>query len=76
MLKWIPPNGRPLELEDKGHLTKMFEPWHSSVDSENVTFNNTTFSKWYNGLNDTTQRLCIPQELLKCNTRNIAFSMN
>jgi hypothetical protein len=54
----------------------MFEPWHSREDSENTTFNNTTFSKWYNGLIDATQRLHIPQELLNCNTRNIAFSMN
>jgi hypothetical protein len=29
MLKWKPPIGRPLVLADKGHLAKMFEPWHS-----------------------------------------------
>jgi hypothetical protein len=76
MLKWKPPTGRPLALEDKGSLVNMFEPWHSRVDSEKTTFNNTTFSKWYNGLIDATQRLRISQEFLNCNTRNIAFSMN
>jgi hypothetical protein len=34
------------------------------------------FSKWYNGLIETTQRLCIPHELLNCNIRNITFIMN
>lgn len=76
MFKWTPPAGRPLALADKGRMAKMFEPWHSRVDSENTTFNNSTFSKWYNALIDATQRLRIPQELLNCNTRNIAFSMN
>jgi hypothetical protein len=65
-----------LPLADKGHLAKMFEPWHSRADSENTTFNNTTFSKWYNMIIDATQRLCIPQEILNYNTRNIAFNMN
>jgi hypothetical protein len=26
ILKWTPPVGRPLALEDKGNLAKMFEP--------------------------------------------------
>jgi hypothetical protein len=54
----------------------MFEPWHSRSNIENTSFNNTSFSKWYNRLLDTTQRLRIPQEFLNCNMRNIAFSMN
>jgi hypothetical protein len=76
MLKWNPPVGRLLALADKGCLVKMFEPWHSREDSKNTIFNTMTFSKWYNGIIDATQRLHIPQELLNCNTRNIAFSMN
>jgi hypothetical protein len=64
MLKWNPLIGRPLALAYKGCLAKMFEPWHSREDLENMTFNSMTLSKWYNGLIDTTQRLCIPQELL------------
>jgi hypothetical protein len=32
MLKWTPPTGRPLVLAYKGHLAKMFEPWHSRAD--------------------------------------------
>jgi hypothetical protein len=31
-------------------MAKMFEPWQSRPDSENTTFNATTFAKWYNGL--------------------------
>jgi len=76
MLKWIPLTRMLLALADKGHLTKIFEPWHSRADSENTAFKNTTFSKWYNGLIDATQRLPIPQELLNCNTRNISLNMN
>jgi hypothetical protein len=41
-----------------------------------MTFNNTMLYKWYNEIIDTTQRLHIPQELLNCNTRNIACIMN
>jgi hypothetical protein len=59
MLKWTPSTGRLLALENKGCLTNMFEPWHSREDSENITFNNMKFSKWYNGLIDATQRLQI-----------------
>jgi hypothetical protein len=76
MLKWMPPTGRLLSPIDKGQLEKVFEPWHSRLDSENTAFNNTMFSKWYNRLLDTTQRLHIPQEFLNLNTWNIAFSMN
>jgi hypothetical protein len=76
MFKWKPPMGRASTLPDKGRMAKMFEPWQSRSDSENAAFNTATFSKWYNGLIDATQRLCIPQELLNCNTRNISFSMN
>jgi hypothetical protein len=76
VLKWMPLSGRPLALADKGHLENMFEPWHSRADSKNTTFKNTVFSKWYNRLIETMQRLCIPHELLKCNMRNIAFRMN
>jgi hypothetical protein len=72
----MPPIGIPLVLEDKGHLTKMFEPWHSKVDSKNTTFKSTMFSKCYNGIINATHRFLIPQELLNCNTRNIIFSMN
>jgi hypothetical protein len=61
---------------DKGRMAKMFEPWQSRLDSENTSFNATTFSKWYNSLVDETQRLHIPQELINWNTRNISFSMN
>jgi hypothetical protein len=60
MLKWTPPAGRPLSPVDKGRLKNMFEPWHSRSNSENTSFNNTVFSKWYNRLLDATQRLCIP----------------
>jgi hypothetical protein len=35
MWKWKPPMGRQLALADKGHLAKMFQPWHSRVDQEN-----------------------------------------
>jgi hypothetical protein len=76
MLKWKPPTRIPLALADKGCLAKMFEPWHSRADSENMAFNKKMFSKWYNGMIDATQRLRIQQELLNCNTRNIAFNMN
>jgi len=76
MLKLTPPINRPLAPTDKGCLEKMFEPRHSRADSENTTFNNMTFSEWYNRLIDATQRLCIPQELLNYNTWNIAFNMN
>jgi hypothetical protein len=72
----MPPLGRPLSPTDKGRLEKMFEPWHSRSDSENTTFNNAMFLKWYNRLLDATQRLCVPQELLNLNTRNIAFGLN
>jgi hypothetical protein len=57
-------------------LAELFEPWHSREDLENITLNNTKLSKWYNRLIDTTQKLCILQELLNCNTQNIAFTMN
>jgi hypothetical protein len=60
MFKWKPPMGRASMLPDKGHMAKMFEPWQSRSDSENAAFNTTTFSKWYNGLIDATQRLHIP----------------
>jgi hypothetical protein len=60
MLKWTPPVGIPLALADKGCLEKMFDPWHSRVESENTTFNNTTFLKWYNILIDATHRFHIP----------------
>jgi hypothetical protein len=76
MIKWKPPARRPLALADKGRLAKMFEPWNSRADLENTTFNNMTLSNWYNKLIDAMQRLHIPQELLNCNTKNIAFSMN
>jgi hypothetical protein len=76
MLKWKPPARRPLALADKGRLARMFEPWNSRTDLEKMAFNNMAFSKWYNRLIDTTQRLRIPQELLNCNMRNISFSMN
>jgi hypothetical protein len=76
MWKWRPPTGRQLAPADKGCLAKMFEPWHSRSDSENMEFNNVTFLKWYNQLIDATQWLCIPQELLNLNTRNIAFGLN
>jgi hypothetical protein len=68
--------GRQLALADKGCLTKMFEPWHARSDSENMEFNNVAFLKWYTQLIDATQRMCIPQELLNLNTRNISFSLN
>jgi hypothetical protein len=54
ILKWTPPTRRPLALADKGHLEKMFEPWHSRADLENTTYNNMKFSKWYNELIDAT----------------------
>jgi hypothetical protein len=54
----------------------MFDPWHTRSDSENMEFNNATFLKWFNQLIDATQRLCIPQELLKLNTQNITFGLN
>jgi hypothetical protein len=57
MLKWTPLVVRPLALANKGCLAKMFEPCHSRADLENTSFNNTMFSKWYNGLINTTQRL-------------------
>jgi hypothetical protein len=53
MWKWKPPMGRHLALADKGHLAKMFEPWHSRADWENHEFNNVAFSKWHNLLIDT-----------------------
>jgi hypothetical protein len=61
---------------EKGCMVKMFKPWKSRPDSENTDFNATTFSKWYNSLIDVTQRLCILQEILNWNMRNISFSMN
>jgi hypothetical protein len=76
MLKWMPLTGRTLALEYKGHLENMFELWHSRTDLENTSFNNTTFSKQYNKLINSTQSFCILQELLKFNMRNIAFKMN
>jgi hypothetical protein len=76
MLKWMPPIGRPLSPKNKEILVKMFEPWHSRLDLDNTAFNNMAFSKWYNRLIDTTHRLHILHELLNCNKRNIAFSMN
>jgi DNA-binding transcriptional regulator/RsmH inhibitor MraZ len=76
MFKWTPPARRQLVLVQKGHMEKMFEPWHSRADLENTAFKNSTFSKWYNAMIDTTQRLCIPQELLNCNMGNISFIMN
>ena len=76
MFKWKPPVGILSTMASKGRLTKMFEPCQSRTDSENATFNNATFSKWYNGIIDITQRLRILQDLLNCNTRKISFSMN
>jgi hypothetical protein len=76
MFKWKPPVGRQPAIPGKVRMVKMFEPWQSRPDLENTAFNTTTFSKWYNGLIDATQIFCIPRELLNCNTRNIAFSMN
>jgi hypothetical protein len=64
MIKWKPPIARLLPLEDKGHLVKMFEPWHSRTDSEYINFNTMVFSKLYNGIIDRTQRLRIPHEIL------------
>jgi hypothetical protein len=69
-------SGRQLSPADKGLLAKMFEPWHSRSDSENMEFNNATFLKWYNQLIDATQWLHIPQELLNLNTQNITFGIN
>jgi hypothetical protein len=51
MWKWRPPMGRQLAPADKGHLAKMFEPWHARLDQENMEFNNVTFLKWYNQAN-------------------------
>jgi hypothetical protein len=76
MLKRTPHVRRPLVPMDKGRLEKMFDPWNSRADLEKYSFNNTTFSKWYNILIDATKRLCIPQELINCNTQNITFNMN
>jgi hypothetical protein len=76
MLKWKPSMGRQLTILDKGCMAKMFEPWQSRLDLEITNFNATTFSKWYNGMIDLMQRLCILQNLLNCNTRNIIFNMN
>jgi hypothetical protein len=76
MLKWNPPMGRQPTIPDKGRMEKMFEPWKSIPDLENTTLNYATFSKWYNGMIDATQRLRIPQYLLNRNMRNITFSMN
>jgi hypothetical protein len=76
MLKWTPPIGRPLSPADKDQLAKMFEPWHSSSDSEKNALNNAAFFKWHNRLLDATQGLHIPQEFLNLNTRNITFNMN
>jgi hypothetical protein len=63
-------------IPDKGRMAKMFEPWQSRPDLENTSLNNASFSKWYNAMIDAMQRLCIPQEILNCNMRNISFSMN
>jgi hypothetical protein len=76
MWKWRSPIGRQLKPIDKGNLAKMFEPWHSRLDLENMEFKNATFLKWYNQLIYTTQWLSIPQELLNLNTRNIEFALN
>jgi hypothetical protein len=59
IMNWTPPTGRQLSPADKGCLEKMFDPWNSRSDSENTTFNNMTFSRWYNRLIETTQRLQI-----------------
>jgi hypothetical protein len=59
MFKWKPPMGISLVLVEKGHLAKIFEPYQSKTDLEHTTFNNVGLSKWYNGIIDTTQRLCI-----------------
>jgi hypothetical protein len=59
MLKWKPPMGRQLAIPDKGRMVKLFKPWQFRPDLENTTLNNTAFSKWYNGMIDTTQRLRI-----------------
>jgi hypothetical protein len=37
--------GRQLAPVDKGHLAKMFEPWHARVDHENLEFNNVDLFK-------------------------------
>jgi len=76
MLKWRPPMGKQLAPIDKGHLTKIFEPWHARSNSKNMDFNNTAFLKWYNQLIDATQRMRIPQNLLSFYTRNISFPLN
>jgi hypothetical protein len=57
-------------------MVKFFDPWKSRPDSENIALNNAGFAKWYNSMIDATQRLCILQEILNCNMRNIAFNMN
>jgi hypothetical protein len=46
--------GRQLEIPVKGCMAKMFEPWKSKQDPENTKLNNVAFSKWYNGMIDTT----------------------
>jgi hypothetical protein len=46
MFKWTLPAGAPLVLVDKVCMEKMFEPWHSRADLENIVFNNSMFSKW------------------------------
>jgi hypothetical protein len=45
MSKWKPPMGRQLALAKKGHLAKIFKPWHSRADQENQEFNNVIFLK-------------------------------
>jgi hypothetical protein len=76
MFKWKPPMGRVSVLPEKGRMGKMFKPLQFTTDSKNRTFNTATFDKWYNGPIEATQRSCIPHKLLKCNARNISFSMN
>jgi hypothetical protein len=76
MLKWKSPMGRQSEIPDKGCLAKMFEPWNSKLDLENIALNNAAFEKWYNAMIDTMQRSRILQDILNNNMRNITFIMN
>jgi hypothetical protein len=55
MWKWTSPTGRQFSPADKGRLAKMFEPWNTRSDSENMEFNNAAFLKWYNHINNITQ---------------------
>jgi hypothetical protein len=46
--------GKGVKATRQGANGEEFEPWQSRLDLENATFNTAMFSKWYNGLIDTT----------------------